>query len=566
MFSENQAKRFTVKTIFPLLAVLYFFIFVLPISAAQTGIYNVTDFGAAADGKTLDTKAIQAAVDSCSQNGGGTVLFPAGTYLSGTIYLKDHVRLKLATGSLLLGSTDVNDYPLNKCDFPSYSDAYVGRALIWGEGLHGIAITGRGIIDGQGASFRDNIPKKTEWAKLTSFYQDTTRYRPKAGYINRPYLIRLVSCRDILVKDVTLRHSAMWMQQYLDCDFVRIQNITVYNHGSKNNDMIDIDCCRNVIISGCYGDSDDDGITLKSTGGVPTENVTVSDCVVSSFCNAIKMGTESSGGFKNITITNCVIRPSSEPNKIYGRPEGLAGIAMEIVDGGWLDGITISNITIKGTTAPIFMRLGNRARRYKPDLPEPAVGKFRNVIVSNIVATGAGLTGCSITGLPDHSVENVTLENIKITFVGGGTKEQAEAIVPENENRYPESTMFGVLPAFGFYCRHVNGLTFRDIKLSTSEPDHRPALICDDVSNLKLDGFAAQTEQDITAQVVFRNVGNAIITGCAPNASAPFLRLENQCDRISVFANDFSRIPKPIIFDKATPKSALYEKMNRKHE
>ena len=565
MFVKKQMKRFASPTIFPLLTAFYFLLSVLPVYAAQTGIYNVTDFGAAADGKTLDTKAIQAAVDSCSQSGGGTVFLLAGTYLSGTIYLKDHVRLKLAQGSVLLGSTNVNDYPLNKCDFPSYSDAYVGRALIWGEGLHDIAITGKGIIDGQGASFRDNIPEQAKWKKLVSFYQDTTRYRPKAGYINRPYIIRLINCRDVLVEDVTLRHSAMWMQQYLNCDFVRIRNITVYNHGSKNNDMIDIDCSRDVVISGCYGDSDDDGITLKSTGGVPTENVTISDCIVSSFCNAIKMGTESSGGFKNITITNCVIRPSSEPNKIYGRAEGLAGLALEIVDGGWLDGITISNITIKGTTAPIFMRLGNRARRYKPDLPEPAVGKFRNVIISNITAKDAGATGCSITGLPDYPVENVTLANINISFVGGGTKEQAEVQVPENERNYPESTMFGILPAYGFFCRHVNGLTFRDIKLSTGEPDYRPSFICDDVSNLKLDGFAAQTEHDVAAQVVFRNVRNAMITGCAPTASAPFLSLENQCDRISVFANDFRRIPKPILFDKSTPKSALYEKMNRKH-
>ncbi len=248
--------------------------------------------------------------------------------------------------------------------------------MIWGEGLKGIGITGKGIIDGQGATYRDNLPDESGWDIIKAVYDDTTRYRPQARYINRPYIIRLISCHEVLVEGITLRNSPMWMQHYLNCDFVRIQNVTVYNHGSYNNDMIDIDCCRNVVISSCFGDTDDDGITIKSTGGLPTENVTISNCVISSFCNAIKMGTESNGGFKNITITNCVVRPSSEPDLIYGRREGLAGIALEIVDGGVLDGITISNIAISGTTAPIFMRLGNRARKYRPNIATPQAGTF----------------------------------------------------------------------------------------------------------------------------------------------------------------------------------------------
>lgn len=528
------------------------------ISEDPGGSCNVVEFGARGDGKTLNTRAIQAAVDACAENGGGTVHFPPGTYLSGTIYLKDHVKLNLSPGALLSGSKRMEDYPLNRCDFPSYSDKYVGRALIWGEGLKDTGITGTGTIDGQGASFRDNLPGETEWTKVVAFYDDSTRYRPHEKYINRPYIIRLISCSDVLVKDISLRNSPMWMQQYLNCDFVSIQNITVYNHGSYNNDMIDIDGCRHVVISNCFGDTDDDGITLKSTGALPTENVTISNCIVSSFCNAIKMGTESSGGFKNIAITNCVVRPSNAPEVIYGRREGLAGIALEIVDGGILDGVTISNIVISGTTAPVFLRLGNRARRYQPDITAPPAGKFRNVIISNIVATGAGKTGCSITGIPGDRIENVTLSNIKISFAGGGTKQLVNKKVPEHEEKYPESTMFEDLPAYGFYCRHVDGLTFRDIDIDYAEPEYRPALICEDVSHLKLFSFNARVSQAVPAQIILRDSHDLFISGCQPAHTDLFLLLENNSSQISITGNDLTGVNRPLLFDKSIRTETLH--------
>ncbi len=544
--------------------VLFFLYFVLLFSSKADSANNfyITDFGAVGDGSTLNTRAIQAAIDSCARSGGGRVWFPAGTFLSGTLYLKDNVTLYLDIGATLLASVNIEDYPLNVCDAPSYSDSYVARALIWGENLANVGIIGRGKIDGQGAKFRDKKPTPEEWKELVSFFKDTTRYRPQARYINRPYIIRLISCRNILVEGITMINSPMWMQQYLNCDLLTIKNITVNNHGAHNNDMMDIDGCRNVIISGCHGDTDDDGITIKSTGPWPTENVVISNCLISSFCNAIKMGTESSGGFRNITISNCVIRPSTAPDKIYGRAEGLAGIALEIVDGGTLDGVAIYNISIVGTTAPIFIRLGDRGRTYKPNMPAPPVGVLRNVVISNIVATGAGDAGCSITGVPGHAVENVTLSNIKIHFVGGGARELSEAIVPENEKKYPESTMFGVLPAYAFFSRHVNGLTFRDVTLSYEQPEQRPVLIVDDVQNLKIDNLSAQTATEAPAQMVVRNVHHALVSHCGPQAPV-FLRLENKCRNISVIGNDLSRVDTPFSFDADTPQGVVYAKNNR---
>ena len=209
-------------------------------------------------------------------------------------------------------------------------------------------------------------------------------------------------------------------------------------------------------------DSDDDALCLKSTLERACKNVTVSNCVLSSHANAIKMGTESNGGFQNITITNCTICSPRYSQVTYGCQRGLAGIALEIVDGGDLDGVVLSNIAMRGVTVPIFIRLGNRARPFKPGMPKPEVGRFRNVSLNNIVATGVSNVGCSITGLPQHPVENVTFRDIRIEFEGGGSRAEAGKQVPEKADSYPESTMFGVLPAYGFYCRHARGLKFCD--------------------------------------------------------------------------------------------------------
>ena len=338
----------------------------------------------------------------------------------------------------------------------------------------------------------------------------------------------------------------MWMQHYLNCDLVTIENITVYNHGNKNNDMIDIDGCRNVVIHGCVGDSDDDGITLKSTALAPTENVVISDCIVSSFCNAIKMGTESLGGFKNIAVSNCLIRPSSEPEQIYGRREGLAGIALEIVDGGVMDGVAISNVSIHGSTAPIFIRLGDRGRTPRPGLAKSPVGELKNVSISNIVARQAGAVGCAISGVPGSRIENVTMSNIQLQFVGGVDSTLFTADVPEHEAKYPECTMFGVLPAFGFYARHVKGLTLRDINLFYENDDHRPALMLDDVTDLHIDHLKAPGDL-AAATIVLQNVCDAMISGCRPTAREAFINLKKNCRGVSIFANDFNRVSHAVL-------------------
>ncbi len=441
-------------------------------------VHDIRDHGANGDGKTLCTEAIQAAIDKCAAQGGGTVYLPPGKWLSGTIYMKSHVTLLLDAGCTLLGSRHMKDYPRNISAVRSYTDNYVNQSLIAGEDLHDIAIRGRGTIDGNGEAFA----AANKVRRVSPGYVNVPIFR------NRPYVIRLVNCRDVLVEGVRLQNSSMWMQHYLACERLTLRGLTIYNHNLQCNDGVDIDGCRNVLISDCFINSDDDALCLKSTLDRPCENVTITNCVLSSHCSAIKMGTESNGGFKNITITNCTICSSHCKKVSNGRQRGLAGIALEIVDGGHLDRVTISNVVIDGVAVPIFMRLGNRARPFNKDMPRPGVGTFKNVVISNVVANNVSKIGCSITGLPGHPIVNVLLSNIKLTFEGGGTEKEAAREVPKRPKAYPECTMFGVLPAYGFYCRHVNGLKFTNVQLQTIEPDRRSAIICDDVKNLEIDG------------------------------------------------------------------------------
>lgn len=428
--------------------------------------FEVTRFGAAGDGEKLDTESIQAAIDACARAGGGMVVFPAGTYLSGTLLLKDHINLHLQEGATLLGSTNLEDYPEIKTSVRSYYENVVLRSLIFGEGLSHVSITGKGTIDGQGASFEVTSKKKPE------------------RYLDRPYIIRIYACKQVRVEDINLQNSAMWMQHYLACDNLTISGISVYNHANQNNDMVDIDGCRNVIIANCNGDTDDDALTFKSTSDHACEHITVTNCILSSHCNAIKCGTESTGGFKNITISNCVIRPSADESPIFGLRNGISGISLEIVDGGTMDGIAITNISMDGPEVPLFIRLGNRARKHIPEAETPPVGHLSNVIISQVMARNAGSTGCSITGIPGYPVRNIKLSNMILEFKGGVERPPAE--VSELADQYPEATMFGELPAFALYIRHAEAISLSEITARTLLPDGRKPLYEDDVRGLSI--------------------------------------------------------------------------------
>lgn len=451
--------------------------------------YLITRFGAKADGKTLNTVAIQRAIDACNRTG-GRVVIPNGTFVSGTLYLKSNVNLHLLPGAVLLGVADLTAYPAHTVRFVSaFSHTKDGRsrpnhALLFAEGEHDIAITGTGTIDGNG--------------KAPAF-QLGDDWKSKASG-DRPVTILLIDCRTIRVTDVHLRDSAYWLQHYLGCENVTIQRITVYNHANFNTDGIDIDS-RNVLIEDCRIDCDDDGICLKSHSRArPCENVTVRNCTVASNCNAIKFGTAGFGGFKNVTISNCRIQRASEDQirhwqqnlPFIGKPvTGIAGLALEIVDGGVLDNVTISDIQMTDVQTPIFVVLGNRGGLMPGETQAP-VGQLKNLRIRNVMAEGQSKMTSSITAFPGHYVENVELNYITLSNMGTGTAEEATKPLKENPKSYPENRMYGsVYPASGLFVRHVKGLTLQNVTLRNRQPDARPALILDDVEDATITGLQA---------------------------------------------------------------------------
>lgn len=420
--------------------------------------YSIVDYGAKSDTSYLSTIAIQKAIDACAAAGGGRVIVPAGQFKTGSLFLRDFVYLYLSPGATLFGSKNVADYIPVQPSYVSLRTCSSTIQLIYGENLHNTGICGEGTIDGQGSVF---IKKAETDEGLT-----------------RPHLIRFITCTDITVRDVTLRNSGCWMQHYLACDNVKLCGQRIYNRATKNNDAVDIDGCHNVIVSDIVSDTDDDGITLKSTSPRLTENVTITNCVVSSHCNGIKMGTETNGGFRNITISNCVVTPSdNQEGKIFGYMEGISGISLEITDGGVMDGVAISNIVIRGTKAPLFVWLGNRARPYAEGVKVEKVGELKNVSISNVHAVGASPMGCMMVGLPDHPIENIRLSDVFIQFKGGVETSMLKVEPKESPESYPEATMFGMLPAYGFFIRHAKGIVLDNVELTTDEPDSRPAVV-----------------------------------------------------------------------------------------
>jgi hypothetical protein len=506
-------------------------------SAKKT--FNILDFDAKPDGKTLCTQAIQNAVDRCAESGGGTVYFPAGTWLTGTIYMKSQVTFRLESGCLLLGSKEKKDYGRSRKLNGSKGETFSYWAIIAGKNLKNIAICGRGTIDGQGSNFK---------------YKNSPR----------PKNIYLENCSDILIEGVNMRSAGSWMQHYRRCDRLTIRDISVFNHVSYNNDGLNIDSCKAVTIPGCRIDSNDDAIVLKSLTLNPCENITISDCIVSSHCNSIKMGTESGGGFQNITVTNCTICSPRYSKFINGRQRGLAGVALEIVDGGTLERVTISNLTIKGVTVPIFMRLGNRARLYEKGQSKPDIGKFRNVIINNIIAADCSPIGCSITGLPGHNIENVILNNIHLGFEGTGSKEDASREILEKPKSYPESVMLGTLPAYGFFYRHVNGLTFQNIRLETSSEDYRHAIVFDDVDEAVIDSLDAPFASGAAGMIRCTNSRDILIRNCRPtNHTELFLELNGaRTKNILLLSNDLRGVKEIANSSEDVSESAFVLKAN----
>ena len=485
-----------------------------PQGVPSGNVFSPRQFGAAADGKTLDSPAINAAIIACSKAGGGVVYCSPGNYLCGTVELKSNVTLYLEAGAVILGSTDVKQYTPMPGPDPK-GDAGQGH-LIYARDVENVSIVGPGQVDGQGRSFwvpsnRKPVPDSQTWSDARHLdYKPNPRISP---------MVELVNCTNLLLESIELVGASGWTLRPINCTRVFIQGIVIRNPAiGPNTDGIDLTSCQNVVISDCLIDTGDDAICLKSenpygNGPQLSKNIAVTNCIITSSTTGFKIGTATQGGFENITFSNSTI-VSSDPD-IASRMVG--GIAVEMVDGGWIDGIVISGIQIQDARAPLLVRRGNRSNPFPT-----GKSRLRGVLIEGVHATGAILTS-SITGIPGMEVEDVRLSDIHIDTVMPGNKEWVHSPVPEVPAAYPQSRMFGWLPASGLYCRHVRGLSLRDVSFTAPAEDWRSTMIFDDVHQLTLDGFRTTPASGGVPPLVFTGIHDAWISGTVAPANSSAL-------------------------------------------
>ncbi len=483
-------------------------------SAPGQNYFSVRDFGAVGDGHTLDSPAIDKAIAAAATAGGGTVLVPAGTYLSGSIHLKSNIHLLIDAGAVILGAAqNMNAYdqtePYTLGGYQDGGHCYFHNSLIWGENLTNVSITGDGIINGGGLTRADEI--LDEMCGSSHWQTPNTKTFPPVRLGNKAIALKL--CKHVLIRDVTIYHGGHFAVLVTGCDNLTVDNVMM----DTNRDGIDIDCCRNTVVSNCRVNSPgDDAICPKSTYALGetrlTENLTITNCQVSGFEEGtlldgtmkpgkggngrIKFGTESSGGFRNCTVSNCTFR-------------SCFGLALEEVDGGIMEDITINNLTmVDAVNYAIYITTGKRNRT--PNVTTNS--RMKNILISNVVADGvARMSGIQIWGLPEQPLEGIRLENIRLTSKGGGTAQDAAVNPKELGTGYPDPRHIGMLPAYGVYARHVNGLELANVNVSFATDDLRPAASFSDVRNLEIDNFKPQVSSGVQAAAFADNVTGIVI-------------------------------------------------------
>jgi Glycosyl hydrolases family 28 len=411
-------------------------------------------------GDALSTRAIQAALDAAARRGGGTVRLAHGDYVSGTLDLRSHTRLEVAQGARLLGSVNLADYPPRIAARRTMMDVVTGvtQSLIFAQGCRNVGLGGEGLIDGRGSP--RNFPGNES---IT-------------GLPGRPFLIRVLDCRGVHVEGLHLKDSAAWMQNYLDCEDLLIERLHVENQANFNNDGLDIDGCRHVIVRNCSINSEDDGICFKGSSQRPTEDVLVESCRVYSTSNALKFGTDSEAPFRRVLARNLELGGPTPAMRARRHRRAESGIAWESVDGHVVEDVLAADIDIVRAESPLFLCLADRGRTF-PGRPHPAPGKLRRIVYERISGRDNGPRGSYFVGLPDHPIEDVLIRDLRLEVdPAHGPAPDAHA-VGDFQGLYPDPAMIGRLaPAYGLWTRHVRNLTLQRVAFVPAAPDPRPMI------------------------------------------------------------------------------------------
>lgn len=500
-------------------------------NGAQHAGFNVCAYGAVGDGQTLETAALQAAVDACHHQGGGTVIIPAGRYVIGSLFLRDNITLHLEAGAVLLGSEDLNDYPIipgrwEGAEQPTYA------SLITGTQLHNIAVTGRGTIDGRGAHW---------WRR---FIDQTLEHA-------RPRLIAFANCTNVLIEGITAINSPSWTINPVRCENVTIQHVSIINPAdSPNTDGINPDSCRMVRVSNCYVSVGDDCVTIKAgietedhDKRAPCENVTITNCTMAHGHGGVVIGSETSGGVRNVVISNCVF---------IGTDRGLR-FKSRRGRGGVVEDIRISNIVMTDVLCPLTMNLYYACgawgdTRVSDKQAQPVTDRtpqFRRIHFSHITAREVKYAAAFLYGLAEMPVEDITLSDISISLSA------------EGQAGYPEmADDLELMQRAGFFVRNARGLRLHHVEVSGQSG---AAFQLSDSSDVELSGCATRTPDVNHPIVQLDNIDHAFVHGCRANSDTRvFLHVDGARSHDVVLRGNHLRCEHPVVIGVAAPADAVW--------